>query len=204
MSHYMPCTGIAKWCVYVRAAVGLVGRDVAEALSRGSEEGSRKLVVGCFLSTWPCPSSSKPDSTPCCLLCLLLSSRSFPKNASWTWQHKALVTSLWQHFPPTTLSLPFSTSVMGNTSPCHTEIIQHTLKARENWPKWNREALKLTVMLVLTSLLSAPTSPNHSYPQVIYYPQRHVAAAPCCNKTLKAQRVGISIINEMCFTVLDL
>lgn len=94
MRHHMLCTGVPKLCVYVRATVGLVGRDVAEALSRGSDEGSRKLVVGCFLSTWLCPSSSKPDSTPCCLLCLLLSSRSFPKKASWTWRHKAPVTSL--------------------------------------------------------------------------------------------------------------
>lgn len=83
---------VPKQWAYVRAAVGLwvpVGSEVAEALSRGSDEGSRKLVVGCFLSTWLCPSSSKPDSTPCCLLCLLLSSRSFPKKASWTRRHKS-------------------------------------------------------------------------------------------------------------------
>lgn len=61
-----------------------------------------------------------------------------------------------------------------------------------------------TVMLLLASLLSAPTSPNHLYQQVIYYPQWHATAAPCCTETLKAQRVAISIINEMCFTVLDL
>lgn len=106
LNHYIPFPGELK-CVYVRAAAGLVGRDVAEALSRGSDEGSRKLVVGCFLSTWLCPSSSKPDSTPCCLLCLLLSSRSFPKNASWTWQHKAAVNSLCWHLSSRTVSLPF-------------------------------------------------------------------------------------------------
>lgn len=59
-------------------------------------------------------------------------------------------------------------------------------------------------MLLLTSLLSAPSSPNHLYPQVICYPQRHATAAPRCIETLKAQRVAISKINEMCFTVLDL
>lgn len=92
MLHFIPSTRALKYCIYIRAAVGLVGRHVVEALSRGSDEGSRKPVVGCFLSTWLCPSSSKPDSTPCCLLCLLLSSRSFPKNASWTQQPKTLVT----------------------------------------------------------------------------------------------------------------
>lgn len=81
---------LENWTVYVRPAVDLVRRDVVEALSRGPVEGSRKVVVGYFLSTWLWPSSSKPDSTPCCLLCLLLSNRSFPKNASWTWKHKAL------------------------------------------------------------------------------------------------------------------
>lgn len=66
-----------------------MGLDVPEVtLRRGSEEGSRKLVVGCFLSLWgpapalAWPSSIRPDSTACCLLCLLLSSRSLPKNAS--------------------------------------------------------------------------------------------------------------------------
>lgn len=88
MNHYISV--LENWSVYVRPTAGLVGRDVVDALSRGSDEGSRKLVVGCFLSTWLWPSSNKPDSTPCCLFCLLLSSRSFPKNASWTWQHKAL------------------------------------------------------------------------------------------------------------------
>lgn len=89
MNHHIPCPGELRSIQYVRPADGLVGSDVFELLSRGSDEGSRKLVVGCFLSTWLCPSSNKPDSTPCCLLCLLLSSRSFPKNASWTWQHRA-------------------------------------------------------------------------------------------------------------------
>lgn len=36
---------------------------------------------------------------------------------------------------------------------------------------------------------------NHSYPRVIYYPQRHVTAAPCCTETLKARHVAISIIH---------
>lgn len=81
------------WTVYIRPAAGLLGRDVADVLSRGSDEWSRKLEVGYFLSTWLWPSSSKPDSTPCCLLCLLLSSRSFPKNASWTWKTKHWVNS---------------------------------------------------------------------------------------------------------------
>lgn len=45
------CIFRPKHCVYIRAAVGLIGRDVAEALSRGSDEGSRKLAAGCFLTT---------------------------------------------------------------------------------------------------------------------------------------------------------
>ena len=54
-------------CVYVRAPVGLEARGAPEALSRGSDEGSRKLLllllpprVG-LPSAWPCPSSSRLD-----------------------------------------------------------------------------------------------------------------------------------------------
>lgn len=163
-----------KHCVYIRAAVGLVGRDDAEALSRGSDEGSRKLAAECFLTTWLCPSSSKPDSTPCCL-CLLLSSRSFPKKASWTKHYKTLVTSVLTVFK--NICLAFLTS-LGNTSPCHTKLFIAYWTPLENRPKCNRWGLKITVMMLLTSLLSAPTSPSHSYPQVSYYLQWHVTAAP--------------------------
>lgn len=50
--------------IYVRPAAGLGGRAAVEALSRGSEEGSRNVEAGYFLSTWLWPSSSKPVSTP--------------------------------------------------------------------------------------------------------------------------------------------
>lgn len=50
--------------IYVRPAAGLVGRAVVEALSRGSEEGSRNVEAEYFLSTWLWPSSSKAGSTP--------------------------------------------------------------------------------------------------------------------------------------------
>lgn len=185
--------------VYVRAAAGLAGRDAVEVLSRGSDEGSRKLVVGCLLSTWLCPSSRKPDSTPCCRLCLLLSSRSFPKNASWTWQHKALVTSLCWYFPSRTVSLPFLTSFLSHRN--YSDILWRLM--RTNWQKWNRSSETNSHVAADLTFVSTYL-PHHLYPQVIYYPQQHVTAAPCCTERLKAQRVDVSIINEMCFTVLDL
>lgn len=110
---------LEDWTVYIRPAAGLLGRDVADVLSRGSDEWSRKLVVGYFLSTWLWPSSSKPDSTPCCLLCLLLSSRSFPKNASWTWKTQSAGSTPTLHFLTRTVSSPFLVSFWGNASPCH-------------------------------------------------------------------------------------
>lgn len=50
------------------------------------------------------------------------------------------VNSLCSHFPSRNVSIPFLTSFLGNTSPCHIETIAHTWTAHENWPKWNREA----------------------------------------------------------------
>jgi len=172
-------------CVHVRAATALVGRDAAEALSRGSDDGSRKPVVRCFLFTWLGPSSSKPDSTPCCRLCLLLSSRSFPKKASCTRQHRALVNSQSWHFSSTAGRFSFLDVALGKRITSHGRSSAHIdgpweTETRRCWPQF---------------CASTYHPQNHSYPRVIHYPQRHVTAAPCCTETLKARHVAISIIH---------
>lgn len=102
---------------------------------------------------------------------------------------------LWSQLPEGTVGLPFCISPMRNTPPCHTDDIQHTSRAHESWPKWRRDSQAVRLL---------QASPNHLNSQVIHFPKWHAAAALCCTETLKAWRVAISIINEMCFTALDL
>lgn len=102
---------------------------------------------------------------------------------------------LWLQLPAGTVSLPFHIFPMRNTLPCHTDNIEHTSRAHESWPKWKRDSGAVRLL---------QASPNHLNSQVIHYPKWHAAAALCCAETLKAWRVAISIIDEMCFTALDL
>lgn len=178
-------------CIYVYRPAGLVGGDVADALSSGSDEGSRKLVDGCFLSTWPCPSSSKPDTTPCCLLCLLLSNRSFPKNASWTWhntQHGSFlcIDTVHQEMSTCFLNISLETCLKRHSALSGIGSYSDTQKGPMRIDQSDREEHR-DEHACCCHPHRPPHPPTMCYLQAVYPLQsRHVTKAPRCAGTLKA------------------